>query len=225
MNLKLTVAFVSLACVACGKTEAPAEKKGAAPASAEKKVEAPATQAAPAPAAKAWLTADKLGVQLEVPAGAKFEPGAGTSLMLMTQDGSCTVMLSKKDDMSYFQSYDATIAEIEKGTMGKKKEMLKNEKVDESNWTIYYTKESMFEPGKSQYAVDVRKKVGADEYSCSRVNDSEADAKCVLEACLSMKPAEGAAAAPGSAAGSAAAGSAAPGSAAGSAAAPAPATK
>jgi hypothetical protein len=218
MNLKLTVAFVSLACVACNKTEAPAEKKGAAPASAEKKVEAPATKA---PATKAWLAADKLGVQLEVPAGAKFESGAGTSLMLMTQDGGCTVMLSKKDDMSYFQSYDATVAEIEKGTMGKKKEMLKNEKVDESNWTIYYTKESMFEPGKSQYAVDVRKKVGADEYSCSRVSDTEADAKCVLDACLSMKPAEGAAAAPGSAAGSAAA----PGSAAGSAAAPAPATK
>lgn len=211
MNLKLSAVVISFACVACSKGEAPADKKPAAPAS-EKKAAAPATVAAPEVAKKSWLKIDKFGIQIEVPAGATGADGAGTSLMISAPDGSCTVMLSKKDDMSFFQSYDATVAEIEKGAMGKKKDMLKNEKVDESNWTIYYTKESMFEPGKSQYAIDVRKKVGADEYSCSRVNDTEADAKCVLDACMSLKAADGAAAAP--AAGSAAA------PAAGSAAAP-----
>jgi hypothetical protein len=115
--------------------------------------------------------------------------------------------------MSFFQSYDSTIGDIEKGTMGKKKDMIKNEKVDDANWTIYYTKEGMIDPGKLQYAVDIRKKVGDGEYSCGRVSDSEADAKCVMDACASLKPLDGAAAP--------AAGSAAPGSAAASAAAPA----
>ena len=129
MNLKLSAVLISFACVACGKTEAPADKKPAAPAS-EKKAAAPATVAAPVVAKKTWLKIDKFGVQIEVPEGATAADGAGTSLMISAADGSCTVMLSKKDDMSYFQSYDATVAEIEKGTMGKKKEMLKNEKVE-----------------------------------------------------------------------------------------------
>jgi hypothetical protein len=220
MNVKLSGVCVSVALfgLACSGGEAPSADKKAAPPSAAKSA-APATQAAPEPPKKAWVKVDAFGVQLEVPAGAKFEPGAGTSLMLMTQDGGCTVMLSKKDDMSFFQSYDSTIGDIEKGTMGKKKDMIKNEKVDDANWTIYYTKEGMIDPGKLQYAVDVRKKVGEGEYSCGRVSDNEADAKCVLEACASLKPLDGAAPAAGSAAapGSAAGSAAAPGSAAGSA--------
>ena len=148
-----------------------------------------AADAAPAVAKKSWLKVDKFGIQIEVPEGSTSMDGAGTSLMISDANGGCTVMLSKKDDMSFFQTYDATIADIEKGQMGKKKEMLKNEKKDDSNWTIYYTKESMSDPNKVQHAVDVRKKVGDGEYSCSRIQDSEADAKCVMEACLSLKPA------------------------------------
>ncbi len=148
-----------------------------------------AADAAPAVAKKSWLKVDKFGLQIEVPEGSTAMDGAGTSLMISDANGGCTVMLSKKDDMSFFQTYDATIADIEKGQMGKKKEMLKNEKKDDSNWTIYYTKESMTDPNKVQHAVDVRKKVGDGEYSCSRIQDSEADAKCVMEACLSLKPA------------------------------------
>ncbi|MFO0632134.1 MAG: hypothetical protein U0168_04710 [Nannocystaceae bacterium] len=149
--------------------------------------DAKAGDAKPAVAKKAWLEVDKFGVQLEVPEGATVMDGAGTSVMISGPDGGCTVMLAKKDDMSFFQSYDATIAEIDKGQMGKKKEMLENKKTDDSNWTIYYTKESMTDPSKTQYAVDVRKKVGEAEYSCARVEDQEADAKCVLEACASLK--------------------------------------
>ena len=148
-----------------------------------------AADAAPAVAKKSWLKVDKFGIQIEVPEGSTSMDGAGTSLMISDANGGCTVMLSKKDDMSFFQTYDATIADIEKGQMGKKKEMLKNEKKDDSNWTIYYTKQSMSDPNKVQHAVDVRKKVGDGEYSCSRIQDSEADAKCVMEACLSLKPA------------------------------------
>ena len=92
------------------------------------------------------------------------------------------------DRVRFQAAYDATIADIDKGTMGKKKEMIKNEKTDDSNWTIYYTKEAMTDPAKTQYAVDVRKKVGDAEYSCARIEDNEADAKCVMDACLSLKP-------------------------------------
>ena len=114
MYVKLSAVCVSVALsgLACSGGEAPPADKKAAPASAAKSA-APATQAAPEPPKKEWVKVDKFGVQLEVPAGAKFEPGAGTSLMLMTQDGGCTVMLSKKDDMSFFQSYDSTIGDIE----------------------------------------------------------------------------------------------------------------
>lgn len=144
-------------------------------------------KAAAGPAKKAWLKLDKYGIQIEAPEGAKAEDGAGTSLMIMSPDGSCTIMLSKKDDMTLMSSYDDTIAEIEKGQMGKKKEMIKNEKTDDSNWVIHYTKESMTDPAKTQHGVDVRKKVGDAEYSCGRIQDDEADAKCVLEACQSLK--------------------------------------
>ncbi len=144
-------------------------------------------KAAAGPAKKAWLAVEKYGVQIEVPEGATVADGAGTSVMISAPDGSCTVMLSKKDDSSYFPSYDSTIETIEKGSGGKKKEMITNEKTDDANWTIHYTKEALTDPNRTQHGVDVRKKVGDAEYSCSRIQDSEDDAKCVLHACQSIK--------------------------------------
>lgn len=144
-------------------------------------------KAAAGPAKKAWLKIDQYGIQIEAPEGAKAEPGAGTSLMIMSPDGSCTIMLSKKDDMTMMQNYDQTLADIEKGTMGKKKEILKNEKKDDTNWSIHYTKEAMTDPNKTQHGVAVHRKIGDHEYSCGRIQDSEDDAKCVLAACESMK--------------------------------------
>lgn len=144
-------------------------------------------KAAAGPATKAWLAVEKYGVQIEVPEGATVADGAGTSVMISAPDGSCTVMLSKKDDSSFFPSYDSTIERIEKGSGGKKKEMITNEKTDDANWTVHYTKEALTDPTRTQHAVDVRKKVGDAEYSCSRIQDSEDDAKCVLHACQSIK--------------------------------------
>lgn len=192
-TLRLISALALTLCFsACDKKEEGGDKKDDKK-SADKKdakgdKKADAKDAAPAPAAKAFLKVEKFGVQLEVPAGATVSDGAGTSVMIMSPDGGCTVMLAKKDDMSFFQTYEKTIEDIEKGQMGKKKEMLENVKTDDSNWVIYYTKESMTDPAKTQYGVDVRKKVGDGEYSCSRIENSEADAKCVLEACKSLKP-------------------------------------
>jgi hypothetical protein len=187
----LPILGLTLALTACDK-KADDKKDGDKKAADDKKggdaKGGDAKAAAAAPAKKAFLKVEKMGVQIEVPEGSTIMDGAGTSVMISDANGGCTVMLSKKDDMSFFQTYDATIADIEKGQMGKKKEMIKNEKTDDSNWTIYYTKESMTDPAKTQYAVDVRKKVGDAEFSCARIEDAEADAKCVLDACLSLKP-------------------------------------
>lgn len=162
-------------------SETKAEKK------ADKAPEAPAA-APPKAAEPAPLKIEQYGVQIDAPAGAKAESGAGTSLMIMSPEGNCTIMLSKKDDMSFFPSYDSTVGDIEKGLMGKKKDMLINEKTDDDNWVIHYTKESMMDPSKTQHGIDVRKKIGEDVYSCGRVVNDEADATCVLNACKSLKP-------------------------------------
>ena len=197
MNKLLMGLVVASLAIGCGKsaegdpaekkTEAKADtKKGAAKKAPESK--APATKAAAAPAAKAWLPMADYGIQLEVPAGAKAAKSAGSSFMINSPKGQCTVMLNKKNDMAYFPSYDSAKKTIDKGIGGKMKAMIKEEKKDADNWTFFYTKESMMDPAKSKFAVDVRTKVGEGIYSCGRVTNSKADAECVLHACNSIKP-------------------------------------
>ncbi len=179
-------ALATLSLGACGKGDKGDKDKASAGGGGDK-----GTKEAPvlAAAALAWLKVDKLGVTLELPGDAKAEPGAGDSFMINSNSApDCTVMLGKESpDM--MDSYEKTLAQIKEGKMGngKLKTVKKEEKGADGGHKIEWEAESSMDPARTLYGVDYRVMIDGAAYGCARKTDSAAGAKCVANACGTLK--------------------------------------
>jgi hypothetical protein len=162
--------------------------------SAEGAAKAQAGQPAAAPAALAWKTLDKLNVKLEVPADVEItdstpegQPQAAPSYS-MFNESNFNVMVSATTDLDA-SSMDAMKKELALDP-NKVRSYTRSEKTSDG-WVLEWEADSMSEPGKTLYGVNVRKNLGGHGVSCSRNVDSKAIATAISTACQSMTAVNG----------------------------------
>ncbi|MBI3072500.1 MAG: hypothetical protein HYY84_10330 [Deltaproteobacteria bacterium] len=140
------------------------------------------------PAKPAFLAVPKLGVQIEVPADAKVNDGAGDSVMIMSDSQpDCVVMLSKVNP-DIADKFEKVVAEIKNAKMGHGplKAMTKEENQPNGNWKIEWTSTSDITK-KDLFGVQHRVVLAGTLYDCARKTNTAAGQACVARACSSLK--------------------------------------
>lgn len=162
-----------------------------APAGAEKAGEAVAEGEAPAgkPGELAWKNLDKLNVKLQVPGDAQaddttgdFQPKPPPSYSVYNESGfNADVAGTTELDP---HSLDSMKNEL-KMDPNKVKKYTKSEK-SKDGWVLEWEADSMMEPGKTLYGVNVRKTIAGKGISCSRNVEKKELAEQISAACQTM---------------------------------------
>jgi hypothetical protein len=128
---------------------------------------------------------------VDAPHGARALGGVGPSVRVAGPDGACAAHVSRRDVSAYFPTYAATVETIEKGVMGTRREFLQKVQRAEGDWTLHYSKSDPVDASQVLWAVDVRRQFGQAQVSCTRVGADEADVRCALAVCSSLRPVGG----------------------------------
>jgi hypothetical protein len=196
MNLKglFVAATALLLLAACDEKKAPEPvaapaTNSAAPAPAAKPTE-PAAAPAPAAGALAWKNLDKLGAKVEVPADATVEdtssdgpPKPPPSYSVYNNSGDFNLMISGTSDLDP-ETIDAMKKQLAMDP-NKVKKYTKEEKGKDS-WVLEWEADSMMEPGKTLYGVNVKRTVAGKGISCARNVDKKDAADAISKACRSI---------------------------------------
>ncbi|MFZ4734376.1 MAG: hypothetical protein ACOYM9_00420 [Bradymonadia bacterium] len=152
---------------------------------------APPVDAGPAPVSMAPLVLAGVSMIVDAPQGARALGGVGPSVRVTGPDGACAANVSRQDASAYFPTFAATVETIEKGVLGTRREFLQKTQRAESDWTLHYSKSDPVDVDKLLWAVDVRRQFGQTQVSCTRVGADEADVRCALAVCSSLRPVGG----------------------------------
>jgi hypothetical protein len=147
--------------------------------------------AGPVPVELTPLVLAGVSLIVDAPKGARALGGVGPSVRVAGPDGACAANVSRQDASAYFPTYAATLETIEKGVMGARRAFLQNTQRAEGDWTLHYSKSDPVEVETVLWAVDVRRQFGQTQVSCTRVGRDEADVRCALAVCSSLRPVGG----------------------------------
>lgn len=139
---------------------------------------------APAPAALAWKTLDKLGAKIEVPADVEVMDASADApgVSIVTPKGDLSIDVVVTTDV-YASTLEAAQAEIKKDPNAFKKFTV--EKKTDDGWHLEFELESMIDKT-PLYGVQVRKKIGDKSIQCSRNVKTEDERAKVAKACGSL---------------------------------------
>lgn len=158
----------------CGKKDKSEEAGGA---KKEDVLEAKKKLAAADPSVWKDLEIPDLGLMISVPGNGKVSSTGSVS----TADWKCSLSVFEKSSSS--PTHENMVKNIEKGNKGGAlKEMVKNEKTDEDNWSVHWTTET----GKFGYAA--HRKVGDKVVTCTEFQATEKEKyDCAVKVCESIR--------------------------------------
>lgn len=177
---------VAALAVACKSESNDANNSSDKPGAAGKTAQGSAAGSAkaPAPAALAWKTLDKLGAKIEVPADVEVMDTSADApgVSIFTPKGDLSIDVVVTTDV-YASTFEAAQAEIKKDPNAFKKFTVEKKNAD--GWQLEFELESMIDKT-PLYGVQVRKKIGDKSIQCSRNVKTEDERARVAKACASL---------------------------------------
>jgi hypothetical protein len=177
---RIAILALSMSLFACGGEKKPEDNKGATPAA--KPGDKAATPAAPA--AKSWVKLEKMGLQIEVPAGFEAMDSSADAPNYMVSGNDCTAMVNTVTPV-YVETFDAAKAEAQKDPMNTFKAFTKEEKTADG-WILAWTAESSMDKA-AMWGFSRRFTVDGKAYECTRNNRDQKGHDCTVAACMSVK--------------------------------------
>jgi hypothetical protein len=163
--------LVSVSACKKGEDSAPKASEGAGSA-------APATPAAPTPTALG-----PLGLQMDVPAGAKVEDTSVDAPAVTVEAAGCKVMVSTTTE-AYADNFDAAKREVQKDPNPFKQ--FSKEEQGQGGWHLEYELASMLDKT-PLYGVQIRRTFGDKQIECGINVPTTAERDCAARACLSLR--------------------------------------
>jgi hypothetical protein len=139
---------------------------------------------ATAPAAPTATPLAPLGLQIDVPAGAKVEDTSADAPAVSIHADGCSLMVSTATDV-YASNFEAAKKEVEKEVNPFKQFTV--EKQTESGWHLEYELTDSIDKSTIVYGVKVRTTIGDKQFECGINVRNAAERDCVARACLTLR--------------------------------------